>query len=392
VGSYPFLFMKEEVDIQKIIMAHIQGKASKEELALLEKWVSSTTNAAHYKKLIQEHFILSFKAGSWNHKNEAALFFSYIEKDKSLFTNAKKVFFKYAATITLVLASVFYLFLLSNHNSFKENYNEENIVIALNSGEFFNLNSLKDTLLRDHRGTAVFEIIDSKLFQFKNNKFQSGDHMVWVPKGIKLSLFLADHSNITLNSASSLVFPSTFKNRTRSVYLSGEAYFDISKDINNPFIVGAKKFQTHVYGTQFNVFAYRDIKRSQVVLVEGSIGIKSSMFKDCEKENVLTPSQMASLHKNKMMDIENVNVRHYIDWRKGVLSFSNEPIESLFKILEREYNVQILNSSDQLNNLTFNGVFDNKSIDYILKTISTHTFFKYEKNENRIIITKPNSE
>ena len=94
-----------------------------------------------------------------------------------------------------------------------------------------------------------------------------------VPRGGEFRLKLSDGTNVYLNSASELKYPVRFDEKERKVYLSGEAYFEVTKDLNRPFYVVMEEVQVRVYGTEFNVNTHQPGK-VHTVLVDGKVGIK----------------------------------------------------------------------------------------------------------------------
>ena len=99
------------------------------------------------------------------------------------------------------------------------------------------------------------------------------------PKGGKYQIVLPDGSKVWLNSVSSLHFPATFSGKIRNVELTGEAYFDIAKNPDMPFVVKTKDMNIQVTGTQFNVMAYQDENISATTLVEGSVNVSNNTNK-----------------------------------------------------------------------------------------------------------------
>jgi len=197
---------------------------------------------------------------------------------------------------------------------------------------------------------------------------------------------------VMLNSGSTLTYPSSFEGMDkRIVQLKGEAFFEVSKNPEQPFIVSTEKMYTQVFGTVFNVSAYEEDDAAEVVLVEGSIGVGESMGSPENNLQMLKPSQKASnnIDGNKGFVVENVDVTSYISWTKGVLAFENEPMSEIIKRLQRQYNVRITNQHEKLEERRFTGMFDEEDIDHVLRTIQAHTHFSYTKEGNKITIKEP---
>ena len=151
---------------------------------------------------------------------------------------------------------------------------------------------------------------------------------------------------------------------------------------------------TRVYGTVFNVLAYDEDDRSEVVLVEGSVGVGGNYDQLTKNVQMLKPSQKASniIGEDAGFLIEDVDVSPYISWTKGILAFENELMEDIIKRLQRQYDIRIENHYSELSNKRFTGMFDEESIDRVLRTIQAHTEFSYEIENDLIIIKNPNKQ
>lgn len=90
------------------------------------------------------------------------------------------------------------------------------------------------------------------------------------------TVFLSDGSKVILNAATTFRYPTSFNGKNRQVYLDGEAYFEVSKDVEKPFVVKLKKQEITVLGTTFNVQAYAHEPYSEVTLLTGQILLKHS--------------------------------------------------------------------------------------------------------------------
>ena len=148
-----------------------------------------------------------------------------------------------------------------------------------------------------------------------------------VPKGKRAHLQLSDGTRVWINSASVLRFPSAFGD-TRDVFVEGEAYFEVAKDANRPFIVHTDHFATRVLGTSFDVTtAPRADGSSAVVLVEGSVAIDVA-----NGESVtLNPSERFSI-KDGSYSVYEVDPYKYISWKDGLLFFTSN---TLFEVLQK---------------------------------------------------------
>ncbi len=203
-----------------------------------------------------------------------------------------------------------------------------------------------------------------------------------VPYGKRSSLELSDGTKITLNSGSSLEFPSVFTTNSRKVKLRGEMYIEVAHDEKKPFYVETSDFEISVLGTTFNVSAYESQPQS-VVLVEGSVNLKS---KD-NHEIKLLPSQMAVY--NGGFEKRNVDLDQYISWKKGYVLLNNVPISKVLNYIERYYNLSF-NYDENINlmNETCKGkLYLSENVDNVLNAIALLSSTYYKREGNVLYIT-----
>ena len=173
-----------------------------------------------------------------------------------------------------------------------------------------------------------------------------------IPKGGEYQVELSDGTMVWLNSDTELKIPTVFAGDERRVYLSGEAYFAVTKDERKPFIVETDLGNVKVYGTEFNVKRYRDDGQLKATLVEGVIGFSSDRIAELK----LKPGYRLSLAEgSETPEIREVKVYNEIAWRDKRFSFENETLEEIARELERWYNVKIVFTDPALKELVFSG-------------------------------------
>lgn len=185
--------------------------------------------------------------------------------------------------------------------------------------------------------------------------------------GKKLTITLPDGSIVKLNSGTNIEFPETFKNSSREVFLTGEAFFEVKKDPSRPFIVKTPMITTRVLGTSFNIKAYDDENTVEVTLATGKIGVAVQGA----QEIVLTPSYQLSYNKlTQKITHQKVDLDPYLGWKDGVLRFDNETLITAIPKLEKWYNVRIKLQNQAAENCSFTGVFSNASLVQVLEHLS----------------------
>jgi ferric-dicitrate binding protein FerR (iron transport regulator) len=217
-----------------------------------------------------------------------------------------------------------------------------------------------------------------------------------IPYGRRSNIQLSDGTKVWLNAGSRLIFPRRFSGKSRKVFLKGEAYFDVFKNKNVPFIVTTDKMDITVYGTKFNVNDIDSDNELEVVLVEGAVGLKENNTMDLfRKEIKLSPNQKAVYNKtdNKTNIESNVDVTYYVSWTEGILEFDKESITTVFKRLSRYYNVRFVTDKSVEVNKKISGKLDLKeSLDEVMKVVSDAAPITYRIDQNKVIVnSKVNS-
>ncbi len=163
-------------------------------------------------------------------------------------------------------------------------------------------------------------------------------HEIEVPEFSDWNVVLPDGTKVCINAASKLRYPLEFTGNERSVFLTGEACFEVVKDENKPFVVNTEKIDTKVLGTTFNVNAYPD-EDVNITLVEGSVQLHNKLNNQKYK---LEPNDNAALKLNETkLKISKVNASKLIAWKNGYYYFEREQLQSIMKKLQKWYDFQV---------------------------------------------------
>ncbi|WP_372775353.1 FecR family protein [Mangrovibacterium sp.] len=197
-----------------------------------------------------------------------------------------------------------------------------------------------------------------------------------VPLGQMSNVELPDGTTVQLNSGSRLSYAGNFSAGERVLHLDGEAFFDVAKDPDHPFIVKTNSLDFRVYGTSFNIQAYELDIEVNTTLVEGSLAVIGKSGKEITR---LVPGENANYAKNSQeLQIKNVKLDIYTSWKDGLISFRNEKLQDIAKKMERWYNVEIQIKNQKLADETYFGtIMKNKPIDQILEVFSMTSSLKY---------------
>ena len=259
--------------------------------------------------------------------------------------------------------------------------------LILADGRKVNLENEGNVALKEKDGTLIEK--DAGSLKYKNKPNENSKALyntVEIPKGADYQLLLADGTKVYLNSMSSLKFPTQFKGNKREVELSGEAYFEVVKDKDRPFLVRAAGTTVKVLGTSFNVKAYDDEDDVITTLVEGSVKVKAS---EIEKSTLLKPGQQAIVN-DKMNDlsVQEVDVDLYTSWREGVFQFKSKRLEDIMNELTRWYDLKIFYMNPVVKDLRFGGHFNkDEEIESIMEMFELTRKVNIQVNGKTILIS-----
>ncbi|CAA9195740.1 FecR family protein [Flavobacterium bizetiae] len=186
--------------------------------------------------------------------------------------------------------------------------------------------------------------------------------------GERAKITLSDGTQIWLNAGSHLKYPIKFKGGTREVYLTGEAFFDVAKDKEHPFIIHTDKMDTKVLGTSFNVQAYPDHVTQEVSVLTGRVNVKSTVT----DENVyVTPGQKVVFKSknNKLQAFTDIPMNSISLWRKNIIVFEDAPLPEVIATINRNYNVAIQIENKNLNNLKISAYFKELPVNQVVALV-----------------------
>jgi len=194
------------------------------------------------------------------------------------------------------------------------------------------------------------------------------------PLGTRSKVFLPDGSMVFLNSGSKIKYPVNFRSGARKVSLTGEAYFEVKSDINNPFIVKTSRLKVEATGTIFNVEEFLTDTIAAITLVEGVVGVTINGKKTIS----MAPNQRISLNKqtNKYQLTQTDSYKWYA-WKDGVLAFRDDRLDYVFKKIGLMYNVDISVEDSQIASQIYRATFDGESLDEIFKLLQTSAPIRY---------------
>lgn len=212
-------------------------------------------------------------------------------------------------------------------------------LLTLANGKTITLDSAQNGLLAQQGTIKINKTRNGQLVYKAEGVAKSKPEIntISTPRGGQYQLILPDGSKVCLNSASSLTFPTYFTGKTRDVTITGEAYFEVSKNRDMPFVVKSNQTTIEVLGTHFNVMAYNDEAEMKTTLLEGSVKINNGT-----ETGFLKPGQQAVLNKaGKMKVLSDVDVDEVTAWKDGIFQFNGIGIDAIMRQAARWYDVDI---------------------------------------------------
>ena len=228
-------------------------------------------------------------------------------------------------------------------------------------------------------------IISTVYFYKEMDHYKQIPNIVSVNIGQRAGITLPDGTIVHLNSESKLTYTPDFNGKLREVVLEGEAFFEVTPNKEKPFIVKTSVFDVEVLGTSFNVSVYNDENIVETALMEGKV--KLTMQGCPSKPVYLTPSQKFIYSRSdRQGTISIMEGDTELAWKQGILAFNAEPLEEVFRKIERWYGVTMHYDKESLVNDNFTGQFKMISIQEMMNILRMHYNLKFKIENNDIYI------
>ncbi len=379
--------------IEEILVKFLSKSANTSELNELDRWVQRSENRPIFRNFIETHYAITIGMNEPDKNEIRERIIREIRKDKNVFRRMKFAkYLKYAA-IAILLIGIGFFFredLITNHKQEIIQPIEDNIVLELGNGETRIIMEGGLSRVTSADGNVIGQQSGNKLIYLKPNMT---DKLIYntltIPYGKRFDIILSDGTHIFLNSGSTIKYPVSFiRGQKREIFLEGEAFFEVSHNKKDSFVVIANEMEVEVYGTKFNVTTYEEDLEASVVLISGSVGF-SVKGMTSDDQVLLEPGFKGAFNRNNMqISIEKVNKAIYTSWLRGNMVFRDAPFENIIKKLERQYNVIIINNNKKLANETFNATIevDRETIEQVFEYFKRIHQIEYQIFNNKIII------
>ncbi len=314
-----------------------------------------------------------------------------------------------AASIVLVIStSVLYFYFKTNQISqqpsvVKNEKLKDKVVpggnkalLILDGGEQIILEDAKNGILAKQGHTTINREDAGRVVYYSQIKKNIAPQFntISIPRGGQYEVVLPDGTQVWLNASSSLRFPTVFNGKERKVELSGEAYFEVTKNRNMPFTVvlvsnsknsneiHKENMSIQVLGTHFNVMAYEEEGSAVTTLLEGSVKIISSIT-----QALLKPGEQAVFHnKSRKVNVSAGNVEASVAWKKGYFHFENENIYSIMRKISRWYDVDIEYRGDFTKKTLWGDISRFENVSEVLNMLELTRSIHFKLEGRRVIV------
>ena len=209
-------------------------------------------------------------------------------------------------------------------------------MLTLADGSVIMLDSAQNGTIAQQGGAKISKPDAGKLSYEGVGEAPASYNTVSTPRGGQYQVTLSDGTRVWLNAASSLRFPTLFTGKHRKVQVSGEAYFEVTSNVQHPFLVDLNgECEVEVLGTHFNVNNYANEESVRTTLLEGSV--KVSRGKDIK---LLRPGQQAVVDGHIVID-KSVDMDEVMAWKNGFFNLENKNLGEVMKQLERWYDIDV---------------------------------------------------
>lgn len=321
--------------IEDLIMKHLQGTASQEEVSQLQQWYQKTDLSQVEMQMLTKEEVEESGLRIRQH------LLAYTGQRRSRFFLSSRAWWKAAAVFLLLLGGLWWWNSTLSSDEVRERMTaianlppgHTGAVLHLDDGSTILLDSTAHGLIASESGVEILR--DSSGVQYKGTSHQLAYNTISTEKGRMWSLTLPDGTKVWLNAASSIRFPLNFNGAERIVELTGEAYFEVVHNARQPFRVKVADQVIEDLGTSFNINAYGDNQNIITTLVEGSLRIDSK-----EMKCVLMPGQQASIGKDNII-CEVSQMGAVTSWKDGYFEFYDAGLKEMLQQISRWYNFDV---------------------------------------------------
>lgn len=237
---------------------------------------------------------------------------------------------------------------------FLANEEVENVTLQRAGGEFVVIDRSADRELLNKLGVSLDATKEQLVYDKKAETDEVQMQILTTPRQRMFQVVLSDGTKVWLNAESQLSYPSKFIGEQRVVTLRGEAFFEVAKQENCPFVVQTENISTKVLGTEFNVRNYT-LSDTHVTLLNGSVEVRNASM---EQIALVRPGEDAHLTDTGTFEIKPVDTDTYCLWKDGAFYFDHVSLIEIAKELGRWYNVDVVFNNQKAMHVTMHFLAD----------------------------------
>lgn len=256
--------------------------------------------------------------------------------------------------------------------------------LTLGDGTTLTLDSAANGLLASQGNTRIVKL-DNGQVKYEGGKQDNtiSYNTMSTPNGGQYKLWLPDGTAVWLNAASSITYPTAFTGNKRQVSITGEVYFEVTKNAKQPFAVTVGEQTIEVLGTHFNINAYKDEDAINTTLTEGSVLVKAN-----GKTLTLKPGQQAQNNYKGQLSLNlHPDIEETLAWKDGLFHFNGTPIQSIMKQLSRWYDVEIV-YKDEISELFVADIPRNVKVSKLLELLELTKHVRFSILGKTITVSK----
>ncbi len=389
--------MDQKENISELLKRYILNECSDEEIKVVIAYFQKATNSSAIPSV---EAVLDFiKEKGETERASSDLTSEYLlktakekEREARPGRNLQAFWIKQASVAAVFIGMLIggYIFWTDQAPDISIAIPKDAITLELGDGSIEILGEEGTNTVRDKKGNVIGQQKGGQISYGETGLTEELEYnTLTVPYGKRYDLKLSDGTVVHLNAGTSLKYPIKFlEGQSRKVYLMGEAFFSVSKDPLHPFVVNADELNVRVLGTQFNVSSYPEDTKTDVVLVEGSVGMhRQAESFDKNGSTILEPGYKGTFQRNNgAIEKEPVITDIYTAWIGGELVFRKMTFENILKKLERHYNVSINNNNADLAKEVFNASYGKVSLYKVLEDLRLTHGVEYSIDKTNITI------
>jgi ferric-dicitrate binding protein FerR (iron transport regulator) len=349
--------------LQKILTGYINGTATPEEIRFLENYYGhfdqraatlqtiAETELQHYKEEVLEqlHRQMNQEAAAGSSVTDSPGQTSYPVMHRVNFL--RRAWFRYAAVILFIFGSgAYFYYTIQKKKPVVATLKPvpvlndvapggQKAILTLSDGSTIVLDSAANGLLTQQGNANVMKLANGQIAYHIAG--QPGTELLYntmkTPVGGQYKLRLPDGTDVWLNAASSITYPTVFTGKDRMVTVTGEAYFEVAKDKAKPFRVKVNEMEVEVLGTRFNINSYSEEAVVKTTLLEGSVKVRNG-----KETAILTPGLQAQVSNENRIKVNEADVEQAVAWKNGYFRFNRVDVQTVMRQIARWYDVEVV--------------------------------------------------